>query len=256
MDVGEIESWASQSCQMDMMGELVPAPRRLTSLFGGKYAVNEDWNKKIALWMGDITRVNADAIVNAANSRLARGGGICGAIHKAAGYRLEDACDAIGKCDVGQTVVTPGFDLPCQFVLHTVGPQGERPDLLASCYRTCLDLCVAKGVKSVCFCCISTGIYGYPNVTAALCALETVREWLDEDVERASKIDRIVFNTFEDKDEIIYRKCTQLFFPIVRDLGSDSISDDDDDDDDGVGGDEQEDHRKENQASEQAQDES
>ena len=120
----------------------------------------------------DITHVHADAIVNAANEQLRMGGGVCGAIFRAAGARrLQRACDRIGHCDTGNAVVTPAFDLPARKVIHTVGPiwqggtHGER-ELLASCYRTSLELAESLGCRSIAFPLISAGIYGYPRKEA------------------------------------------------------------------------------------------
>jgi O-acetyl-ADP-ribose deacetylase (regulator of RNase III) len=131
---------------------------------------------KITLIQGDITRERVDAIVNAANSGLLGGGGVDGAIHRAAGPELLAACRAIrerrGPCPTGQAVITPGFRLPARFVIHTVGPvwrggaQGE-PELLASCYRNSLRLAVENEVHTIAFPAISTGVYGYPIERAA-----------------------------------------------------------------------------------------
>jgi O-acetyl-ADP-ribose deacetylase len=128
---------------------------------------------------GDITAETTDAIVNAANTRLARGAGVCGAIFAAAGAELDDACAAIGHCPTGDAVITPGFRLPARFVVHTVGPVwhgGDRgeADLLASCYRRSLEVARAAGARSIAFPAISTGIYGYPPAAAADIAVATV----------------------------------------------------------------------------------
>src|SRR5580765_1638884 len=122
---------------------------------------------RITAVLADITQLDVDAIVNAANSALAPGGGVCGAIHRAAGPELADACAAIGGCPTGEARITPGFNLKARFVIHAVGPvwhggaKGE-PDLLASAYRASLSLSKAHRLKSIAFPAISTGIYGYP----------------------------------------------------------------------------------------------
>lgn len=130
---------------------------------------------------GDITTERVDAVVNAANRSLRGGGGVDGAIHRAAGAdRLQAACRAIGECPPGQAVVTEGFDLPARFIIHTVGPvwrggmEGE-PEILASCYRNVLSVADAVGAASVAFPAISTGIFGYPQELAAEVAVTTVR---------------------------------------------------------------------------------
>ena len=131
----------------------------------------------------DITTLEVDAIVNAANEQLAPGGGVCGAIHRAAGPELAGACAALGPCPTGQARITPGFRLPARFVIHAVGPvwcgggAGEA-DLLASAYRTALQLAKDGGLESIGFPAISTGIYGYPLAAATEVAVGAVREAL------------------------------------------------------------------------------
>jgi len=134
----------------------------------------------------DITRVKADAIVNAANSQLRAGGGVCGAIFAAAGEaELSQACRAIGYCPTGQAVITPGFQLPAKFVIHAVGPvwqggqHGER-ELLASCYQAALELALAHRLRSIAFPLISTGIYGYPKAEALQVAIRVIGAFLLE----------------------------------------------------------------------------
>jgi len=135
----------------------------------------------IALWQGDITTLVVDAIVNAANNGLRGGGGVDGAIHRAAGPELDAACRKIGWCATGQAVITPGFRLPAKYIIHTVGPVwGAQEDdvsdaLLASCYRTSLELAADYGLKSIAFPAISTGVYGYPLRRAAQVALRSVK---------------------------------------------------------------------------------
>jgi len=129
---------------------------------------------------GDITREQVDAVVNAANARLTRGGGVCGAIFAAAGPELEGACAAIGGCATGDAVLTSGFRLRARFIIHTVGPvwrgghDGE-PELLARCYRRSLEVAREAGATSVAFPAISTGIFGYPSDAAAEIAVATAR---------------------------------------------------------------------------------
>lgn len=129
----------------------------------------------------DITTLAVDAIVNAANEQLAAGGGVCGAIHRAAGPELARACAPLAPCPTGEARLTPGFRLPARFVIHAVGPvwQGGHagePALLASAYRASLDVARAEGLRTLAFPAISTGIYGYPIAAATAIAVATVRE--------------------------------------------------------------------------------
>lgn len=130
---------------------------------------------------GDITRQEVDAIVNAANNRLAGGGGVDGAIHRVAGPELAEACRAIGWCDTGDAVITPAFRLPATWVIHTVGPVwhgGDRDEdaLLASCYRSSMELAHDRDIRSIAFASISTGVYGFPVKRAARIAIDTLRD--------------------------------------------------------------------------------
>ena len=130
--------------------------------------------------LGDITALDVDVVVNAANRELARGSGVCGAIFAAAGPRLDAACAALGSCDTGDAVITPGFGLGARWIVHTVGPiwhggaSGEG-DLLASCYRRSLEVAGTVGAESIAFPAISTGVYGYPADAAAEIAVDTIR---------------------------------------------------------------------------------
>jgi O-acetyl-ADP-ribose deacetylase (regulator of RNase III) len=183
----------------------------------------DDFFSRVVLWQGDVTRLAADAIVNAANSALLGcfvPGHLCidNVIHSAAGLQLRDACAAIMRGQghdepTGSAKLTPGFNLPARCVLHTVGPI-VAPDesgkftptekdaaLLASCYRSCLSLAEKHGLKSVAFCCISTGEFGFPQRHAAQIAVQTVRAYkaaAHSDIE-------VVFNVFKDEDYEIYR---------------------------------------------------
>jgi len=157
--------------------------------------------------LADITTLDVDAIVNAANASLAPGGGVCGAIHRAAGRELERACAAIGRCPTGEARLTPGFALPARHVIHAVGPvwhgggSGE-PELLAACYRSALDLAREHGDRSVAFPAISTGIYGYPLRPAAGIAVAAVRAW---DAAHPGEVERVVFACFGDDVLAAYR---------------------------------------------------
>ena len=156
---------------------------------------------------GDITRETTDAIVNAANSSLAPGGGVCGAIHGAAGPDLARACRTLGGCPTGSARLTPGFNLPAGYVIHAVGPvwQGgdaREAELLASCYRAAVDLAADHRLRSLAFPCISTGIYGYPIAEAAAIAVGTVTAQLA----RHPGIELVRFVCFSEGDLEVYRK--------------------------------------------------
>lgn len=153
---------------------------------------------------GDITAETVDAIVNAANSSLARGGGVCGAIFRAAGPALDDACRAIGSCDTGDAVATPGFGLPTGHVIHAVGPMWNggdagEPELLASAYRRSLEVADEIDARSVAFPAISTGIYGYPRPQAAAIAVDTLRS-------ADTRLARALLVAFDDDTLDLYRR--------------------------------------------------
>lgn len=157
----------------------------------------------IELTQGDITRMDVDAIVNAANNSLLGGGGVDGAIHRAAGPELRQYNATLGGCETGDAKLSPGFDLPARYIISTVGPvwqggnQGE-PELLASCYRRSLELALNHSLRSIAFPCISTGVYGYPKEAAARIALESMRQF-------DAQFERIVVVTHGDADTAIYR---------------------------------------------------
>lgn len=156
----------------------------------------------------DITKMAVDAIVNAAKESLLGGGGVDGSIHRAAGPGLLEECRTLGGCRVGEAKATKGYRLPCKYVIHTVGPIVHGPltsrdcELLASCYRSCLDLAAKQGLTSIAFCCISTGEFHFPNEKAAEIAVETVENYLKENGYPI----KVIFNVFKDEDLIIYKK--------------------------------------------------
>lgn len=159
----------------------------------------------IELVRGDITTLDVDAIVNAANNALMPGGGVCGAIHRAAGPELAEACADVAPCPTGEARVTPGFGLRARAVIHTVGPlwrgggNGEAKQL-ASCYRTCLALAEEEGFESVAFPAIGTGIYGYPCAEAAAIALAEIAAALA----RGGRVRRVVCSCFDAETFAVY----------------------------------------------------
>ena len=155
----------------------------------------------------DITTLRVDAIVNAANASLLGGGGVDGAIHRAAGLELLYACRALGGCHTGEAKITNGYQLPSPYVIHAVGPvwsggsHGEA-ELLASCYRNSLKLAAEHHCRSIAFPCISTGVYGYPVEQAAAIAVATVKAELKHE----NSIDEVIFCCFSDDDLALYKK--------------------------------------------------
>ncbi len=176
-------------------------------------------DSRLVLWQGDITVLKCDAIVNAANSQLLGcfspcHGCIDNIIHTMSGVQLRLACHEMMQKQgheeyTGQAKITPGFNLPCRYVIHSVGPVVNGPltqtheELLASCYRSCLDLARENKVGSIAFCCISTGVFAFPQQRAAEIAVRTVTDWLDENPDG---IKRLIFNVFKDEDREIYER--------------------------------------------------
>lgn len=175
-------------------------------------------DERLVLWQGDITTLNADAIVNAANSGMrgcfrALHSCIDNIVHSKSGIQLRLYCDEMMNQQgyeepTGRAKITPAFNLPSRYVLHTVGPiiegrvaQRDR-ELLASCYRSCLELAAENGLNSVAFCCISTGVFHFPNRDAAEIAVKTVADFL----QAPSSIQQVVFNVYKDTDKRIYRE--------------------------------------------------
>uniref|UniRef100_A0A8C6EMR2 Mono-ADP ribosylhydrolase 2 n=1 Tax=Marmota marmota marmota TaxID=9994 RepID=A0A8C6EMR2_MARMA len=174
-------------------------------------------SEKVSLYRGDITLLEIDAIVNAANASLLGGGGVDGCIHRAAGPCLLAECRNLNGCETGHAKITCGYDLPAKYVIHTVGPiarghiNGSHKEDLANCYKSSLKLVKENNLRSVAFPCISTGIYGFPNEPAALIALGTIKEWLTKN---HHEVDRIIFCVFLEVDFKIYKKKMSEFFPV------------------------------------------
>ena len=171
------------------------------------------YNDQIALIRTDITKLEVDSIVNAANESLLGGGGVDGAIHLAAGRQLTRECEKLDGCDTGDAKITGAYRLPCKRVIHAVGPvygstkrKGMHTALLSSCYTTALDLAVKNDCKSIAFSALSTGVYGYPSDEAAETAIGAVKGWLDKDADRVGEMERIVFCSFMEKDQKAYEE--------------------------------------------------
>ncbi|CAH0058578.1 unnamed protein product [Clonostachys solani] len=181
-----------------------------------RYSSSRSINDRVGLTKGDITRLSLDAIVNAANTTLLGGGGVDGAIHRAAGPDLLDECEALQGCRTGQAKITDGYRLPAKHVIHTVGPvynvldPKDSAKLLRSCYEESLKLAVREGIKTIGFSGISTGVYGYPSRDAAEVACDTVRRLLAAE---ASSLTRVVFVAFDEKDMAAYREAIPKYFP-------------------------------------------
>ena len=166
---------------------------------------------EIAWFVGDITTLAVDAIVNAANNSLLGGGGVDGAIHRAAGRELLAECRTLGGCETGTTKITKGYRLPARYVIHTVGPvySGSASDaeLLRSCYRNSLELARAHGLHTIAFPAISTGVYGYPKEAAAEIALMTIREWFDAHPDAGMLVTIVSFSA---QDDAVYQNLQRV----------------------------------------------
>lgn len=161
---------------------------------------------RLEVRQGDITRMRVDAIVNAANNALLGGGGVDGAIHRAAGPGLLAECKTLGGCPTGEARITGGYELPARYVIHTVGPvyrrRPEDPQLLASCYRNSLALAVGNGVGTIAFPAISCGVYGYPIAEACRVAVTATCAFLSEH----PSIEKVRFVLFSEASAAVYRK--------------------------------------------------
>ncbi|KAG8883371.1 hypothetical protein FRB98_003143 [Tulasnella sp. 332] len=193
-----------------------PVSASATTSPEGQHAVEEagptlarSLSEKIEVWQGDITTLKVDVIVNAANNRLLGGSGVDGAIHRAAGRELYEECKTLNGCETGKAKMTKGYNLPASHVIHTVGPiygEGEvesSAKLLESCYGVSLRLAVERGLKSIAFPSISTGVYGYPIEDATRIAIKTTLEFLEST--EGPKLDKVIFCVFSDEDKRVYK---------------------------------------------------
>ena len=204
---------------LEVQDALLSAEREEKGVVNGDALPPTAGDPRLVLWQGDITRLRADAIVDADNSALLGcfapcHGCIDNAIHSAAGLQLRDACAEIMRAQghpepAGRAKLTRAYNLPARYVLHTVGPivvrwvtWKDRREL-AACYRSCLALAAEHGLRSVAFCCISTGEFHFPNQEAAEIAVRTVREFLEQ---QTTSVERVIFNVFKDLDAAIYRR--------------------------------------------------
>jgi len=169
---------------------------------------SKSFNDRVGLIRGDITKLEVDAIVNAANKSLRGGGGVDGAIHSAAGPGLLRECRTLGGCETGSAKITGAYELPCKKVIHAVGPVYSRSYVeectedLAACYSTSLELAVQNDCRSIAFSALSTGVYGYPRQVAAPVAIRAVRKFLEG--KDGDKLEKVIFTTFVVKDVDAY----------------------------------------------------
>ena len=202
---------------LTVQDECLSAERDMEGVVDGAALPSLRSDERLVLWQGDITTLKVDAIVNAANSGMrgcfrALHSCIDNIVHSKSGIQLRLYCDELMNRQgyeepTGQAKITPAFNLPSRYILHTVGPIIEGhvtrrdQELLASCYRSCLELAAENGLESVAFCCISTGVFHFPNQEAAEIAVKTVTDFLKSQ----SSIKRVIFNVFKDTDKQIYR---------------------------------------------------
>ncbi|KAL4238485.1 O-acetyl-ADP-ribose deacetylase macrod2 [Mactra antiquata] len=204
----EVESWTDYAGRIKEKVKKASRPK-------DEIQVDEIMNMKISLWQGDVTKLEIDAIVNAANSTLLGGGGVDGAIHRAAGKKLLEECYTLNGCSTGQAKLSGGYKLPARYIIHTVGPIGIKPDMLQMCYENSLKLAKENNIRTIAFPCISTGIYGYDVEMATPVVMKTVRDWL-QDKGNASCIDKIIFCVFLKNDVDVYQRNLLQYFPVDK----------------------------------------
>ncbi|HXG37867.1 MAG TPA: O-acetyl-ADP-ribose deacetylase [Bacteroidota bacterium] len=166
--------------------------------------------ERLSIVQGDITKQAVDAIVNAANTTLLGGGGVDGAIHRAAGPKLLEECRTLGGCATGDAKITKGYNLPAKFVIHTVGPvwrggKNREDELLASCYRRCFEIATEHGIKTIAFPSISTGAYGFPVERASKIALREIRSALD----RFPELQQVIIVCFDSHTYRVYQEAAK-----------------------------------------------
>lgn len=209
----DIPTWQESAAD----SEFEPPQRGELDEKSPKWEVNQEYNRKVSIWVGDISDLRVDAIVNAANESLLGGGGVDGVIHGAAGPGLRAECAKLSGCQVGEAKITKGHKLPAKHVIHTVGPQDKSESKLDECYYSCLEVLTDSHLRSVAFPCIATGAYDFPNDLAAKTALRAVRYYLETiDV---SLIDRIIFCLYSPEDIAAYERWMPHFFPVDEPQG-------------------------------------
>lgn len=210
VSLDEIPTWAQSEKDEDKKEETSKIKKELFE--DGTYIIDEalDLSSKVSIYQGDITKLEIDAIVNAANNSLLGGGGVDGAIHRGAGKMLLEENRTHGGCEDGEAVVSGGYRLPAKYIISTVGPRGEHPDILRAAYSNCLNKMKENKLKSIAFPCISTGIYGYPNQSACNVALKSVRTFLEKNHQ---DVERVIFCLFLPIDVGLYKQRMSLMFP-------------------------------------------
>jgi len=209
-DVPTLKSTQMYQSKKAVPQSIVKKPKLGEELLEDFVLKEVDLSEKVSLFEGDITKLEIDSIVNAANNSLLGGGGVDGAIHRAAGSKLLAENRTLDGCEDGEAKLSGGYNLPAKYVISTVGPRGEGDQVLEGCYKNSLDLMLENNLKSTAFPCISTGIYGFPNDRACEIALKTVRRFLEEHHEA---VDRVIFCLFMDVDIKLYNAYARIIFP-------------------------------------------